>query len=119
MTRADQQERDASAQLSCSRVGAILGSGLERQETLNRVAELLVPCSPPGARSTSRTSDGDLHRRVALPKAFPPLPPDAPHGPAIVMRTGEPELVREITEDAMFAAARGNWREMRHALDRH
>ena len=25
------------------------------------------------------------------------------------MRTGEPELVREITEDALFAAARGNW----------
>ena len=28
------------------------------------------------------------------------------------MRTGEPELVREITEDALFTAARGNWREL-------
>ena len=29
------------------------------------------------------------------------------------MRTGEPELVREITEDDLFVAARGNWGEMR------
>jgi PAS domain S-box-containing protein len=113
VTRADQQERDASTQLALlSRVGAILDSGLERQETLNRVAELLVPSFAAWCAIDIADEHGDLQRRVALPKAFPPLPPDAPHGPAIVMRTGEPELVREITEDALFAAARGNWREL-------
>ncbi|MBE2319239.1 response regulator [Solirubrobacter sp. CPCC 204708] len=103
-------EQGAAAQLTLlARVGAILGSGLARQETLERVAQLLVPAFAAWCAIDLEGEDGALERRVALPKAFPPLPPDAPHGPAIVMRTGEPELVREITEDALFAAARGNW----------
>ena len=113
MTRAEQQERDASAQLALlSRVGAILDSGLPRQETLDRVAALLVPAFAAWCAIDVADENGRLKRRTALPAAFPPLPPDAPHGPAIVMRTGEPELVREITEDALFAAARGDWRAM-------
>ncbi|MDA0181487.1 response regulator [Solirubrobacter phytolaccae] len=100
----------AAAQLTLlARVGAILGSGLPRQETLERVADLLVPAFAGWCAIDLEGEHGELERRVALPKAFPPLPPDAPHGPAIVMRTGEPELVREVTEDALFAAARGNW----------
>ncbi|RKQ91291.1 hypothetical protein C8N24_1113 [Solirubrobacter pauli] len=99
-----------AAQLTLlARVGAILGSGLPRQETLERVADLLVPTFAGWCAIDLEGENGELERRVALPKAFPPLPPDAPHGPAIVMRTGEPELVREVTEDALFAAARGNW----------
>ena len=40
----DEHERGAAAQLTLlARVGAILGSGLRRQETLERVADLLVP----------------------------------------------------------------------------
>lgn len=101
---------EAAAQLTLlARVGAILGSGLPRQETLERVADLLVPDFAGWCAIDIEGEDGELERRVALPKAFPPLPADAPHGPAIVMRTGEPELVREVTEDALFAAARGNW----------
>ena len=103
-------QQQAAAQLTLlARVGAILGSGLARQETLERVAELLVPAFAGWCAIDLEGEDGELQRRVALPKAFPPLPPDAPHGPAIVMRTGEPELVREITEDALFAASRGDW----------
>ena len=103
-------QQQAAAQLTLlARVGAILGSGLARQETLERVAELLVPAFAGWCAIDLEGEDGELERRVALPKAFPPLPPDAPHGPAIVMRTGEPELVREITEDALFAASRGDW----------
>src|SRR5215217_6088921 len=102
-----------AAQLTLlSRVGAILGSGLPRQETLERVAALLVPGFAAWCAIDLEIEGGRLERRVAIPEAFPPLPPDAPHGPSIVMRTGEPELVREITEDALFAASRGNWREL-------
>jgi PAS domain S-box-containing protein len=102
--------REAAAQLTLlARVGAILGSGLPRQDTLERVAELLVPAYAAWCAIDLEGDDGGLERLVARPKAFPPLPPDAPHGPAIVMRTGEPELVREVDEDALFAAARGDW----------
>ena len=38
--------------------------------------------------------DGDLARHVSVPAGFP-LPSDAAHGAAIVMRTGEPELVHD------------------------
>jgi two-component system, cell cycle sensor histidine kinase and response regulator CckA len=106
-------EQGAAAQLTLlARVGAILGSGLARQETLERVAELLVPAFAAWCAIDLEDEDGALERRVALPKAFPPLPPNAPHGPAIVMRTGEPELVRTVDEDALFAASQGNWGQL-------
>jgi two-component system cell cycle sensor histidine kinase/response regulator CckA len=110
--RAQEQERAAAQLALLSRVGAILGSGLARQETLDRVAELLVPGFAAWCAIDVADEHGRLERRTAVPRSFPPLPSDAPHGPSIVMRTGEPELVREITEDALFAAARGNWREL-------
>jgi PAS domain S-box-containing protein len=107
----EEQERGAQARLTLlARVGALLGSGLPRQETLQRVGELLVPSFSSWGAIDLAGEDGKLERRVSLPEHFPPLPPDAPRGPAIVMRTGEPELIREITEDHLFAAARGEWR---------
>jgi two-component system cell cycle sensor histidine kinase/response regulator CckA len=103
-------EREAGAQLTLlARVGAILGSGLARQDTLERVAELLVPSHAAWCAIDLEDEHGTLERRVALPKGFPPLPPEAPHGPEIVMRTGEAEFVREVDEDALFVASGGNW----------
>ena len=110
----DHQGGGVAAQLTLlSRVGAILGSGLTRQATLDRVADLLVPGVAAWCAIDVADERGELDRRAAVPRSFPPLPADAPHGPEIVMRTGEPELVREITEDALFAASRGNWGAMR------
>jgi PAS domain S-box-containing protein len=103
------QTQAAAGLTLLARVGAILGSGLARQETLDRVAGLLVPDFAAWCAIDVADEHGTLQRRAALPRSFPPLPPDAPHGPEIVMRTNEPELVREITEDALFAASRGNW----------
>ena len=90
----DEHERDALARLTLlARVGEILGSGLRRQETLDRVAELLVP----GLAAWCAIDVADVEGVLAQPRrpcpATFPLAPDAPHGPAIVMRTGEPELV--------------------------
>ena len=110
----DQHERGAAAQLTLlARVGAILGSGLRRQETLERVADLLVPALRGLVRDRPRRRRRRAPAQRLQPESFPSPPSDAPHGPAIVLRTGEPELVREITEDHLFVVARGDWAEMR------
>ena len=44
--------------------------------------------------------------RTAPSRASTRSPADAPHGSAIVVRTGEPELVTKVTDDVLFAAAR-------------
>ena len=109
----DEYERGAAAQLTLlARVGAILGSGLPRQETLERVADLLVPGFAAWCAIDLVDDDGELQRSVCRPESFPSPPRNAPHGPAIVLRTGEPELVREVTEDHLFVVARGDWAEM-------
>ncbi len=113
MSGINEYERGAAAQLTLlARVGAILGSGLARQETLQRVAELLVPGFAAWCAIDLVDDDGKLHRRVCRPESFPSPPHDAPHGPAIVLRTGEPELVRKVTEDHLFVVARGDWAEI-------
>ena len=95
MSGSDDHERDALARLTLlARVGEILGSGLRRQETLYRVAELLAPGLATWCVFDVADIEGVLAHRVAHPGDVP-LAPDAPHGPAIVMRTGEPELVRD------------------------
>jgi PAS domain S-box-containing protein len=91
----DDHEPDALARLTLlARVGEILGSGLRRQDTLHHVAELLSPGLATWCVFDVADMEGVLTHRVSVP-ADAPLAPDAPHGPAIVMRTGEPELVRD------------------------
>ena len=88
-------ERNAVGRLVLlARVGEILGSGLHRQETLHHVAELLAPGLATWCVFDVADLEGVLSHRVSVP-AGAPLAPDAPHGPAIVMRTGEPELVAD------------------------
>jgi hypothetical protein len=88
-----------------ARAGDILGAAQRGDDALGRLAELVVPGLAGWCAIDLAGDNGDLSRRVAVPEPFP-LAPDAPHGPAIVMRTGEPELVRRITEDMLFASAR-------------
>jgi two-component system cell cycle sensor histidine kinase/response regulator CckA len=91
----EDHERKALSRLTLlARVGEILSSGLHRQETLHHVAELLAPGLATWCVFDVADLEGVLTQRVSVP-AGAPLRPDAPHGPAIVMRTGEPELVRD------------------------
>jgi PAS domain S-box-containing protein len=91
----DDHERDALARLTLlARVGEILGSGLQRRDTLHHIAELLAPGLATWCVFDVADLEGTLVQRVSVP-ADAPLAPDAPHGPAIVMRTGEPELVAD------------------------
>ena len=86
-------ERSISTRLALlSRVGEILGSGLQRRERLHHLTELLAPGMASWCAIDLADQDGVLTHRVSTPSDFP-LAPDAPHGPAIVMRTGEPELL--------------------------
>jgi PAS domain S-box-containing protein len=102
----DQHERDAPARLNLlARVGEILWAGKGRRETLRRVAELLVPGLAGYCAIDLVDEEGRLEPRISVPEAFP-LAADAPHGAAIVLRTGEPELVRRVGDDMLFAAAR-------------
>jgi two-component system cell cycle sensor histidine kinase/response regulator CckA len=97
-------ERNAVARLTLlARVGEILGSGLRREETLGRVAELLVPGLATYCAIDVADEDGELARRVCVPDCFP-LAVNAPHGPEIVMRTREPELV--VDADRLEAGLR-------------
>ena len=49
--------------------------------------------------------DGSVARVATAPHDGPPLRHDGPHGAAVVMRTGEPELVRHVTEEFVVGAA--------------
>ena len=46
-----------------------------------------------------------MARVATAPHDGPPLRHDGPHGAAVVMRTGEPELVRHVTEEFIAGAA--------------
>jgi two-component system, cell cycle sensor histidine kinase and response regulator CckA len=87
------EDHNVAARLALlSRVGEILGSGLQRRDRLRHVTRLLAPGLSSWCAIDLADQDGVLSHRVSTPTEFP-LAPDAPHGPAIVMRTGEPELV--------------------------
>jgi two-component system, cell cycle sensor histidine kinase and response regulator CckA len=90
-----------------ARAGDILSSGLSRDARLDRLAKLLVPALASWCAIDIIDEGGTLVRRVAEPADFP-FAPEAPHASAIVVRTGEPELLRKVTDDVLFAAARGD-----------
>ncbi len=90
-----------------ARAGDILSSGLSRDARLDRLAKLLVPALASWCAIDLLDEGGTLVRRVAEPADFP-FAPEAPHASAIVVRTGEPELLPKVTDDVLFAAARGN-----------
>jgi two-component system cell cycle sensor histidine kinase/response regulator CckA len=86
-----------------ARVGEILEAGLRRQETLDRVAELLVPTLADWCAIDVVDTMGELVRRASVPPDLP-LEQSVPHGPAIVVRTGEPELVVDAARVDAFRA---------------
>src|SRR4051812_15916193 len=90
-----------------ARAGDILSSGLSREARLERLSKLLVPALASWCAIDLVDEDGTVVRRVEEPGGFP-LAPDAPHGSAIVVRTGEPELLPRVTDDVLFAGARGD-----------
>ncbi|MET1058640.1 MAG: SpoIIE family protein phosphatase [Nocardioides sp.] len=109
---------DASAELS---------SSLDYGQTLAKVAALVVPTFADWC-AIDVVEDGRLHRlavahvdpeKVQLARSLEeryPSNPDAPRGAWAVLRTGEAELIPEITDEMLVAGARDE-EHMRIALD--
>ena len=104
-----------------------LASSLDYQATLAKVARLAVPTFADWC-AIDVVDDGRLHR-VAVEHVDPakvqlaidlaeryPSDPDAPNGAWHVMRTGQSELIHEIT-DEMLAAGVKDEEQLRIALD--
>ena len=96
---------------------ATLASSLDYETTLQSVARLSIPFLADACTIDMLGEDGVV-RRLAVAYADPakvawvwqvteqPLDWNAPYGPAKVLRTGESELIPEITDAMLVAAAR-------------
>lgn len=98
--------------------GAILASSLEVQVTLKNVVQLaashLVDWCAVNIRETSgairllaaaHADPGQEARAVEMQRLYP-LDPEAPLGVGRVLRTGQPQLLPNLTEDALDAVTR-------------
>ncbi|MFN8556325.1 MAG: EAL domain-containing protein [Dehalococcoidia bacterium] len=100
-----------------SEASAVLASSLDYQTTLSKVARLAVPqfadwCAvdivePNGAvsRLAVAATDPDKERLVREVRRNFPLSPDASAGAPAVIRTGEPEVVRNVGDDVLMNGA--------------
>ncbi|HET7374577.1 MAG TPA: ATP-binding protein [Gemmatimonadaceae bacterium] len=108
-----------------SRVTAILGSSLDYETTLTRVADSVVPELADWCAVDLRDDEANMIRRVAVAHVDPdkvrwawelgkrfPVDLAAPTGVAKVLRTGEPELYPVIS-DAMLEQSAGDPDQLR------
>ena len=120
-TRLDEAERQAQERLAfLAEAGDVLASSLDYERTLRRLAELTVPRLADWCVIDVAGDDGSIVR-VAIAHRDPaklrfaeefcrryPTDPAAPGGVARVLRAGEPELMAEIDDAALVAAAQGD-----------
>ncbi|HEY7075385.1 MAG TPA: ATP-binding protein [Solirubrobacteraceae bacterium] len=85
-----------------ARASEILDSTLAYEDGLQRLAALLARSVADWCAIDVREPDGVLHRLAAAPGEVP-LGPRDPHGPAIVMRTCEPDLVADVRDERLRA----------------
>jgi two-component system cell cycle sensor histidine kinase/response regulator CckA len=87
-----------------ARAGELLSSAAAGEHTLERLARLLVTGFADWCAIDVLDDSGTIVRAASAPNGGPPLRPDRPHGPAVVMRTGEPELVTQVPDDLIPGA---------------
>ena len=89
---------------------------------LERLAALLVTGFASSCAIDVLSEDGAITRVATAPDDCAPLPADAPHGAAVVMRTGEPELVGSymcvplIARDQPWGAHHADLRAARRSI---
>jgi signal transduction histidine kinase/PAS domain-containing protein len=101
-----------------ARASEVLGSSLDYETTLQELAQIVVPELAEWCSVHVVGDDGKPHQ-IALAHVDPkqvkwaeelnrryPAPPDAQRGVPNVLRTGEPELYPEITDEMLLAGAR-------------
>jgi signal transduction histidine kinase len=99
-------------------VSRILSTSLDYEQTLDSLAHAVVPRLADWCSVEMLEDDGDV-LQLALAHADParvewarelrrryPPDADAPHGARHVIRTGEPELIPEVTEELLVAGTR-------------
>jgi PAS domain S-box-containing protein len=124
------RKRAEDAQVLILEASALLGSSLDYRRTLAQVAQLAVPRMADWCRVDVLEEDGTLRELavvhvdpekvkfvVELQERYPP-DPDAPQGVHAVVRSGRSELVPEISEEMVIAAARDDLhRDLIRALE--
>ena len=81
-----------------ARAGELLSSPGAGEQTLERLATLLVTGFADWCAIDVLHDDGTIGRVATAPREGPSLHPERPHGPAVVMRTGEAELLRRVPD---------------------
>ena len=112
--RAEASEQRVAFLAEASRV---LGCSLEYEATLSSVARLVVPYLADWCAVDLVHGDGSIHRVVVahvdpthvqvaldLTRRYP-VDPQAPYGPAKVLRTGRAEVYTTVTDDMLAAVA--------------
>lgn len=117
--RRAEAEREAATRRSAflAEASAILDSSLELETTLANIAGVAVPTVADWCVVLVAEADGSL-RQLAVAHTDPererfawelaekyPADPDAPVGPAAVIRSGRTEVVHEVTDDLLVQAA--------------
>jgi PAS domain S-box-containing protein len=106
------------------RASELLSSTLDYQETLQQVADLAVPriadwCTVDlideegsiESVAVAHVDPAKIQLAAELRERYPP-DPQGPTGTAAVIRTGEPELIDEITDELLEAAVPEDQREL-------
>jgi PAS domain S-box-containing protein len=112
-----ERKRSEDAGRLLADASAALADTLDAETALQRLANVAVPRLADACVVDLLEEDGYLRRAavasIDLSKAGwvwevarAPLDRNAPHGPAYVLRTGEPELVPEITDEFLARSAR-------------
>jgi PAS domain S-box-containing protein len=115
----ERKRRDEDMRFMAS-ASEVLASSLDYEDTLDRVAKLAVPHFADWCAVHMREADGSI-RMLALAHADPsklrwaaelqrlaPIDPEAATAVPAVLRSGESELVAEITDEMLVAAARSD-----------
>jgi PAS domain S-box-containing protein len=115
----DRSEHDVAIELLVE-AGAVLASSLELTTTMSQVAQLTVPRLADLCVIDLRNEDGSI-TEVAVAASDPaigpaleslraryPLDPDGEHPVARVIRTGEPELRAQMSDELMRSFAEGS-----------
>jgi two-component system, cell cycle sensor histidine kinase and response regulator CckA len=88
-----------------ARAGELLTSPGAGERTLDRLAAMLVTGLASWCAIDVLEEDSSIKRVATAPHPGPPARHDGPHGAAVVMRTGEPELVSTVTDEFLHATA--------------
>ena len=100
-----------------STASEILGSSLDYEETIRRVADLAVPTvadwitvdildekGAPNRVAVAHEDPAKVQFAIELAKRYPP-DPDSPRGAAFVLRTGQPDFEYEVSDEMLEALA--------------